>query len=561
MRALRAPCRRARRARFHTPAMSTSLTLAHGLAFADLHSEEGLQRVDALFVRHLQASDGALAQRLADGRAEPAALAAKAEADLLLALAPHLEDFLADLFAIVPAVRALEARHHELAPLFVVKRQFVQRKAMNAHKADVAATFDGAALRGTLESLLGAPFSELGFANAVTAWQQDEAANAAALDTALRYAAWAAHTAEGRAAHRGGVLFRAPRKLDFMKLVPLEAETRHGVTAWRLPSDHALRRRDGFALTDHGTDLVGGLDQAHYCIWCHEQGKDSCARGLPEKKPAPGDVPFKKSPFNVTLAGCPLEERISEFHKLRAEGVPLGALAMICVDNPMVAATGHRICNDCMKSCIYQKQDPVDIPQSETRLLKDVLALPWGFEIYSLLTRWNPLDLRRRCAAAAHGPPRADRRHGARGLHARAPSRQRRPHGGRRRRPEDRAARPRAVRHHDRRRARAVRAHPRRRVADGAARRPADGRLRRRGRVRHHRALGQELPEDDPAAARAARPLRAVRRRALRRHARRRPARSRWASTTSRSRRARASRRCSTCPTASPTACARPRTS
>ncbi len=48
-----------------------------------------------------------------------------------------------------------------------------------------------------------------------------------------------------------------------------------------------------------------------------------------------------------------------------------------------------------MKSCIYQKQEPVDIPQAETRTLKDVLALPWGFEIYSLLTRWNPLDLRR----------------------------------------------------------------------------------------------------------------------------------------------------------------------
>ena len=24
-----------------------------------------------------------------------------------------------------------------------------------------------------------------------------------------------------------------------------------------------------------------------------------------------------------------------------------------------------------------------------------MLALPWGFEIYSLLTRWNPLNLRR----------------------------------------------------------------------------------------------------------------------------------------------------------------------
>src|SRR5678810_946497 len=48
-----------------------------------------------------------------------------------------------------------------------------------------------------------------------------------------------------------------------------------------------------------------------------------------------------------------------------------------------------------MKSCIYQKQEPVNIPQAETRTLKDVLELPWGFEIYSLLTRWNPLNLRR----------------------------------------------------------------------------------------------------------------------------------------------------------------------
>ena len=61
----------------------------------------------------------------------------------------------------------------------------------------------------------------------------------------------------------------------------------------------------------------------------------------------------------------------------------------------MCAATGHRICNDCMKSCIFQKQEPVDIPQVETRTLKDVLELPWGFEIYSLLTRWNPLNFAR----------------------------------------------------------------------------------------------------------------------------------------------------------------------
>jgi NADPH-dependent glutamate synthase beta subunit-like oxidoreductase/NAD(P)H-flavin reductase len=105
----------------------------------------------------------------------------------------------------------------------------------------------------------------------------------------------------------------------------------------------------------------------------------------------------------VTLAGCPLEEKISEFHKAKSEGIAIGALAIIAVDNPMAAATGHRICNDCMKSCIYQKQEPVNIPQAETRTLKDVLELPWGFEIYSLLTRWNPLNLRTPYPKAASG--------------------------------------------------------------------------------------------------------------------------------------------------------------
>jgi len=80
---------------------------------------------------------------------------------------------------------------------------------------------------------------------------------------------------------------------------------------------------------------------------------------------------------------------------VKGNGNPIGALAIVVIDNPMAAGTGHRICNDCMKSCIFQKQDPVDIPQIETRSLKDVLELPWGFEIYGLLTRWNPLNISR----------------------------------------------------------------------------------------------------------------------------------------------------------------------
>jgi len=383
------------------------LKLKFGLDFPDLYSTAGLARLDAAFCAWLAEGDAALAARLTAARAAPNSLGRKEESELLIAVAPHLEDWLAQLFGIEREVGGLQSAQRELAPLFACKRQVVQRKAMNKYKADDAAGFDADALRLRLEALVGEPLTtlngELGFARLVGEWGADEAAHAGEIDLAFRYAAWAAHTPEGRGLHRNGVLFKAPRKLDFIHLIPVEHEKHNGVEAWRLPDDH-LRRREGFALTDRGTDLAGSLDQAHYCIWCHEQQKDSCSLGLREKKPADGGIaPFKKSPFGTPLTGCPLDEKVSEFHKLRTEGWALGALATICVDNPLVAATGHRICNDCMKACIYQKQDPVDIPQSETRLLKDVLALPWGFEVYSLLTRWNPLNLRRPLPREATG--------------------------------------------------------------------------------------------------------------------------------------------------------------
>ncbi len=116
-----------------------TLSLPHGLAFADLYSVEGAARVSALFAAHLAAADVALAARLSTARANPEVLERKAESELLIALGPHLEDFLAALFGIVADVRALEAKHHELAPIFAVKRLFVQRKAMNMHRAETAA--------------------------------------------------------------------------------------------------------------------------------------------------------------------------------------------------------------------------------------------------------------------------------------------------------------------------------------------------------------------------------------------------------------------------------------
>ena len=379
-------------------ASSDELALGFDLDFADLYARDGLARLDAAFCDWLSAGDADLYARFMAGRAEPDGLATKDESQLLIDLGPMLEIFLADLFGIDAALADLVDTHHALDPFYTCKRLFVQRRAAKKVKPDAVAAVDADTLTAALEAKLGGPVTELAFAQAVTGWLEDEAAHADAVDIAQTYAAWAVHTPAGRARHGDGVLFQIPEKLDPKHLIELETETVDGVRRLKL-AESRLRMREGFHLTDHGTDLKGALDQANYCIWCHNQGKDSCSTGLRDRKT--GD--FQKSVFGVTLAGCPLDERISEFHWLKTQGHPIGALAMIAVDNPLCAATGHRICNDCMKSCIYQRQQPVDIPQAETRTLKDVLALPWGFEIYSLLTRWNPLDLRRPLPRPASG--------------------------------------------------------------------------------------------------------------------------------------------------------------
>jgi len=384
------------------------LDLGFDLQFADLYERDGLQKVDAAFLRELAAADAALHARLNDARRGAPELEAKQQSQLLIDLAPHVDDFLGALFGIRAPLGALAEQHHRLAPLYEAKRQFVQRSAAKAHTPDSAQALDGDRLGAELALRLGSDLDdiaafELAFARGVLRWQADEAGFAAELNLALQYAAWALYSDSGRRHHHRGLLFKTPAKIDALHLLQ-HAMDRHvaDITTFRIKPEQ-IRRRAGFKLTDPGTDLAGALDQAHYCIWCHKQGKDSCSTGLKEKPAADGSMAFKASPLGVKLAGCPLEEKISEFHMAKVNGHVIGALAIITVDNPLVAATGHRICNDCMKSCIYQKQEPVNIPQAETRTLKDVLELPWGFEIYSLLTRWNPLNLKRPLPAPRSG--------------------------------------------------------------------------------------------------------------------------------------------------------------
>ncbi len=381
-----------------------ALSLAWNFRFEDLYRDEGLGRIDARFVHELASRDATLADRLHTARAAvntDVPPTSKDEAALLIDLAPHVEAFMGALFDISDELADLKARHAALEPLYRVKWKFVKRQAMLKVPVETLADFDGMAAEQTLQAWLGAPFDELPFARAVLDWQAQALDDR--LDLALRFSAWAVLTEAGQARHASGILFRQPGKVDpWALLTHARTRTEQGVQVFTIDPAH-IRRREGFKLTDEGTDLRGALDQANYCIGCHNQGKDSCARGLKDKPAADGSTVYKRTAFGVKLAGCPLEERISEFHIVKGQGHAVGALALITLDNPMAAATGHRICNDCMKACIYQKQTPVDIPQAETRTLKDVLELPWGFEIYSLLTRWNPLNLRRPLPRAVSG--------------------------------------------------------------------------------------------------------------------------------------------------------------
>ncbi|HWZ31133.1 MAG TPA: FAD-dependent oxidoreductase [Bryobacteraceae bacterium] len=363
------------------------LNLKWGFSFDDLYQRDGLVRLDTVFTEYLNSADVALFNRLMEARSSE--LTRKQSSDLMVDLAPHVEDFIGELFGITAAVRSLQAKHNALEPIYAVKRKFVQKKAISGVTESQASAINGAGLAAELESLFNAPLTEETFVEHVSRWLEDEPAHTTQLAIAQQYAAWAALSPAGKAKHHHDVLFRVPHKLDPMHLVPVETVHIDGIARLAFPENH-LRHREGFKLTDAGMGLAAALDQAHYCIKCHNQGKDSCSTGLQEK-----DGAFKKSVFNITLAGCPLEEKISEMNVVKQRGNSIGALAIVTIDNPMCAGTGHRICNDCMKSCIFQKQEPVDIPQVETRTLKDVLELPWGFEIYSLLTRWNPLDFKR----------------------------------------------------------------------------------------------------------------------------------------------------------------------
>ena len=383
---------------------SPVLVLNHGLTFAELFTPEGLQKIDGLFLERLREHDAKAHDSLLAWRAGKQELTPLQVSELLLACGPVLDDFIAHLFNIQNALE--EMRRGTLAhdPVFHFKKLFVQRRArrrlLKKEEFENFAELDAWLTKSLKLAGLDTTDRELAIAIYGEQLLKDEKANADPIEKLTRWCLRALTVPGGRAAVKGWVSFRLPEGIDHQKLVPI-VPLNDAVGRVAGPVEH-LRARDGFRLTDPRMNAREVQNEINYCIYCHDHDGDFCSKGFPEKKGEP-DKGLKVNPLGVTLTGCPLDEKISEMHSLKKSGHAIGALAMITVDNPMCAATGHRICNDCMKACIYQKQDPVNIPQTETRILTDVLDLPWGVEIYDLLIRWNPLRPRQQMAKPYNG--------------------------------------------------------------------------------------------------------------------------------------------------------------
>jgi NADPH-dependent glutamate synthase beta subunit-like oxidoreductase/NAD(P)H-flavin reductase len=373
---------------------SPPLQLA-GFDFQELFQAQGLARLDEAFLQQLGQQAPELRERLLNYRGGTGAAGSQvadawpplAVSELLLAVAPHLESFIAELFGIGEAVAESRAATLSHDPVMQFKQELVQKRARRYRKPidEDFATLD-AWLSGQLDTWPADRDRELAVACYASRLLAAEENHAADLERLVQWTARALDDPAGRAAVAGWISFKLPQKIDHARLVPLtEADGQ------RLQGEpERFRRRDGFGLTDARMQARDIQSEVHYCKFCHDHEGDFCSTGFPEKKGQP-ERGLKRDPLHNILTGCPVEEKISEMHLLKRDGHTVAALAMAMVDNPMVPATGHRICNDCMKGCIYQKQDPVNIPQIETGVLTDTLALPWGVEIYDLLTRWNPL--------------------------------------------------------------------------------------------------------------------------------------------------------------------------
>ena len=305
--------------------MTESLTLGFDLRFADLYGRDGLVRLDGQFVDFLKAQSPELHNRLMTARAAPEQLEGKPESDLIVELAPQLEDFIAELFGIAHEVRALRSRHEAW-------RRSIRSSGCSCSAAPPRNMARPGRARSTAHALRRRARGRCSAARSPSCASPSSGrarwlkAEARATPTPLRL--WPRATPPGRRTRRRARRAQAPAscsrcrtRLDPHHLVPVETEVVDGVTMLKLPRRASARARGFRADRSRHRSRPARSIRPITASGATTRAR-TAARRASRRRPAT----FKKSVFGVTLAGCPLDEKISEMNLVKARGNTIGAL-------------------------------------------------------------------------------------------------------------------------------------------------------------------------------------------------------------------------------------------
>ncbi len=336
--------------------------------FKDLLEDKvGLPKIDKLFLDYLKDRDKEMLNSILYLRQNKIPIEKSEEYQFMIFKLPVLiEEFLIQVFKIESKIKNFKKNLPNIDSIYKAKKLFVQRYVLQKYDSNSVSKVQFEIISQSLEKILG-KFSELKFAELILLYMKDLKKYSKEIEIFAQYSAYQVFS------NSSLLIFNVARKKNLNE--PLIRKHKIG--------QYSKEVKFQFNYRDKGNKNFSGLLESKYCIYCHKRNKDTCSKGLE----IIGDK-YKDKAFD----GCPLDQKISEMNLQVSLGNYIAALAIILLDNPLFVLTGKRICNDCELSCIYQTQDPVDVPFIETSILENILSLPYGAEIYFLLAKWNPLN-------------------------------------------------------------------------------------------------------------------------------------------------------------------------
>jgi NADPH-dependent glutamate synthase beta subunit-like oxidoreductase/NAD(P)H-flavin reductase len=354
--------------------------------FLKFYSNQNLKKLDHDFLGYLKSKNSGAWRYIKNARLQYKSFSEDyfKKGDEILEIAKYLEDFIVEIFFIKNSNEQMQNFLSQESRVFILKKSFINKKVKTIDYEEIK-NLDFKALEQDLCKVLNVTeISENTLVNSIYNWLCDEKAHGAEILMATKFCALVLFNEDYYSFYKDYDLFKKVKKHDFLNQAPYILKDGIKINA----DEQKEIKRENFSYYKD-SQLKDAIHNSHYCAKCHGRGKDSCRIG--DKK----EDNFTKNPLGVSLEGCPLGMHVSHAHILNESNNLIAALAVMTINNPILAGTGHNICFDCVHSCIFQKQERVNTPMVESKILDQVLSLPYGFEIYYLLTRWNPLRVYR----------------------------------------------------------------------------------------------------------------------------------------------------------------------